>query len=126
MDISLGARFGINNVIIPKGGPATIPAKLDFTNVAEIDIDGEQVTSQGKIEYIQGVFVDNADNTDPLVFTMATTGQRIVCPPNSQGYYAIMAPNPPRMTATTTQGANQIFNVFFYNVPIQSAVWSVL
>lgn len=122
---SLGQRYGINNVIIPKNGPATIPAVLDFRNTAEIVIDGELVVSTGKIEYLQGVFIDNADNADALTLTMGTTGQRIICPPLSQGYFSIMVPNPPRIVAETPQGGSKVLNVFFYNVPIQAQIWQV-
>lgn len=121
---SLSTRFGMNNVLIPKGGPACVAAKLNFTNTPEIIIDGEQIVSRGQIEYLQGVFIDNADNANALTLTMGTTGQRIVCPPNSQGYFAILMPNPPKIKAETTQGGSQIFNVHFYNVPIQSLVWA--
>lgn len=124
--LSLGTRFGVNNVIIPAGGPATIPASLDFRNTARIEVDGELVVSQGKIEYLQGVFIDNADNANPLKLTMGITGQRIICPPNSQGYFAIMAPNPPRIICETPQNGNLQIPIFFYNVPIQSAIWSAI
>lgn len=123
--VSLGNRFGISNVIIPKGGPATIPALLDFTNTGEILIDGEIVISTGKIEYLQGVFIDNADNPDALSMTLDTTGQRVICPANSQGYFSILATNPPRITAETPQGGTKKIRVLFYNVPIQSGVWAV-
>lgn len=121
---TLSTRYGMNNVLIPKGGPACIEARLDFSNQAEILIDGEEVVSRGQIEYLQGVYIDNAQNASPLSLTMGTTGQRITCPPNSQGYFAILVPNPPRILAETIQGANQIFKVHFYNVPIQSLVWA--
>lgn len=123
--VSLGNQFGINNVIIPKGGPKTVPALLDFSSVAEIEIDGELLTSQMRMEYLQGVFIDNADNLDQLTIVMGTTGQRIVCPPESQGYFSIMVPNPPKMIANSAIVANKKIPLFFYNVPIQAAVWSV-
>ncbi len=119
----LNVGMSISNVIVPKGGPKAVPAILDFNNTAKIELDGQQVIDAGQIEYLQGVFIDNADN--PTAFTLEISGlnQRIVCPPNKQGYFAIMAVNPPKMTAKTTQAANRVINVFFYNVPIQSAVW---
>jgi len=121
---SLSTRFGMNNVLIPKGGPACVAARLDFTNVAEIEVDGEQIVSRGQIEYLQGVYIDNANNAAQLSMIMGTTGQRIIAKPNTQGYYAILVPNPPKILIATTQGANQIFTVHFYNVPIQSLVWA--
>lgn len=121
---TLSTRYGMNNVLIPKGGPACVEAILDFSNAAEILIDGEEIVSRGQIEYLQGVYIDNADNIDPLSLTMGTTGQRITAAPHTQGYYAILIPNPPKIIANTTQGANQRFRVHFYNVPIQSLVWA--
>lgn len=123
--VSLGNRFGVNNVIIPKGGPATIPCELNFTNTARIVIDGEQVVANGRIEFLQGVYIDNADNLDALTLTVQTTGQRLICPPRSQGYFSILAPNPPRIVAETPQGGTKIIDVWFYNVPIQAQVWRV-
>lgn len=121
----LQTAFAIANVIVPKGGPKVIPTALDFSNAAEISMDGELIVSQGGIEYIQGVFIDNADNPDKFSLNMEGVNQRIVCPANSQGYFSIMATNPPKMIASTVQTNGRIINVYFYNVPIQSAVWSV-
>lgn len=124
--MQLGTSFGIANVVVPKGGPKTSPLTLDFSNTATIDVDGELVVSSGKIEYLQGVYIDNADNPTAFTLLIGTTNQRVVCPPNSQGYFAIMAPSPPKMTASTTQAANRFVPLFFYNVPIQSAVWKCI
>jgi len=122
-NFNLGTSFGMSNVIIPRGGPKCVPAKLDFGATPEIEIDGELIVAQGHIEYLQGVYIDNADNPTPFSLIMGLTGQRITAAPNSQGYYAILAPNPPRMIATTTQAANRTIQLFFYNVPIQSQTW---
>lgn len=121
---SLNTRFGVNNVLIPKEGPVVVPGTLNFENTAEIEISGEMVITQGKISFIQGVFIDNADNTDKLTLTIGNTNQRIVCPANSQGYFPLLTPNPPIIVARTTQGGGQIIPLFFYNVPIQSIVWT--
>jgi hypothetical protein len=55
---------------------------------------------------------------------MSTTGQVIIVPKKSQGYFTIMCPDPPQISAATVQ-ANIVIPMFFYNVPIQPAVWSV-
>jgi hypothetical protein len=125
MEYNLGARFGINNVIIPKSGPACVPATLDFSNAATIEIDGEQVTSQAKIEYLQGVYIDNSQNAVDLTLTMNTTGQRIIAKAKTQGYYNLLVPNPPRIKADMAQQAGRTVPLFFYNVPIQASVWAV-
>ena len=124
--ISLGTKYGVNNVIIPKGGPKVIPALLDFTQNGSVEIESEMAIAQQQIEFIQGIYIDNADFNVAMTLSISGTGQRIVAPPNSQGFYSIMATNPPRMVATMTAGANRKVPVIFYNVPIQPQVWRTI
>lgn len=124
--IQLGGTFGINNAVIPRGGPKTVRAILDFSNVVEILIDGQQIVSEGRIEYLQGFFVDNSDNNVTISFTMSATNQRIVVPANSQGYYAMLIPNDPKIIARMAQQNGRRVEVFFYNVPIQSHEWKTV
>jgi hypothetical protein len=121
--ISLGGTFGVNNAIIPRGGPKVVRAILDFSNVSEILIDGQQIVSQGQIEYLQGFYVDNADNNVSISFVMSATNQRIVVPANTQGYYSLLIPNDPKIVARMDQANNRVVECFFYNVPIQSQNW---
>jgi hypothetical protein len=120
----LTGTFGIANVVVPAGGPKCVPTFVDFSNAASVLLDGQAIVSQGKIEYLQGVFIDNSANVNKLSLTMSTTNQTIIAPAKSQGYYTIMVPDPPQIIAATVQ-ANIIIPLFFYNVPIQPAVWSV-
>lgn len=123
----LGATFGIANMVVPSGGPKCVPVLgLDFSNNASILLDGTQIVQQGKIEYIQGVYIDNSSNANPLSLTMSTTGQVITAKAHTQGYYSLMVPDPPQITAQTTQTANLVIPMFFYNVPIQPQVWSTV
>lgn len=121
----LGPPFGIANVVVPAGGPKCVPTNVNFSNAADVLLDGSQIVTQGKIEYLQGVYIDNSSNANKLSLTMSTTGQTITAPAKSQGYYAIMCPDPPQIMAHTTQVNGLVIPMFFYNVPIQPAVWSV-
>jgi len=120
---NFGASFGVSNVIVPKNGPKAVPVSLDFSNDGEIDINCEQVISQGKIEYIQTLYVDNADNTNPLTLICSVTRQRLIIKGRAQGYFAILAPNPPVITVSTNQTANLIVTIFLLNVPVQAMNW---
>jgi hypothetical protein len=121
---ALGNPYGVNNVIVPKGGPKIAPARLDFGTTAEIVVNGLEIVSNGNIEFLQGMFIDNADNIDPLICTMSDgTGQRIICPARGQGYFSMLQPNPPIIRFATPQMVGRVINVAFYNVPIQSQVW---
>lgn len=123
--INLQTGFGINNVIVPKGGPRAVIATCDFGTSTTTEIDGGAIVERGGIEFIQGVFIDNSTNANALAITMGTTGQKIVCPPLAQGYFSILLPNPPKMTAVTVQVGGLKVPLIFYNVPIQSAMWKV-
>lgn len=124
MDLGVNGAFGIANMVVPAGGPKIIPINVDFTAVSQLTIDGTQVVNQGKIEYLQGVYIDNSANLNPLSLTMSTTGQVITAKKQTQGYYPILVPNPPQIIAATTQGI--IIPLFFYNIPISPCVWSVV
>lgn len=124
--LSLGTAFGVANAIIPKGGPKCVPALLDFGSTGEIEINGEMIVSQNHIEFLQGCYIDNSDNGVPVSFLVGVTGQRITARPNSQGYYAFLIPNPPRIVASMAQQAGRKVTLHFYNVPIQSQTWSTI
>jgi len=113
--------FGIANVVVPAGGPKVVPVTVDFTVNPQVLIDAQNLVSSGKIEYLQGVYIDNSGNVNAVSLTMSTTNQIITCPARSQGYFAIMVPDPPQMYANTPIGV--VIPMFFYNVPIQPAVW---
>jgi hypothetical protein len=123
--MQLGNTFGIANVVVPSGGPKCVPTFVDFSAVASVLLDGNQIVQQGRIEYLQGVFIDNSANANKLTLIMSTTQQQIIAPAKSQGYYSIMVPDPPQIQALTTQVNGLVIPLFFYNVPIQPAVWSV-
>lgn len=123
---TIGTTFGVSNVIVPRNGPKAAPVTLDFSNDGTIAIDTELLLSQGRIEYIQTLYIDNADNLNPLTLTCSITGQRIRVPARYQGYFPILAPNPPLITVSTNQTANLKVYVFLLNVPVQAVNWSSL
>lgn len=122
--ISLVGPYGVNNAIIPREGPKAIGTVLDFSNAASIIVDGEQVVARGQISFLQGMYVDNAYNDVAITFEFTPTNQRIIVPANTQGYYAILQGNPPRITANMAQQANRKVSIMFYNVPIQQYTWT--
>jgi len=117
-----GPNVPVSNVVIPKEGPRALACTLNFTNTATIDIEGLLPTTTGRISYIQGVYVDNADNSDQLILVAKTTQQRLVIPAYAQGYWPILFAQVPDMVCTTTQAAIRVY-MHFYNVPIQSQYW---
>jgi hypothetical protein len=118
--------YPISNVIVPQGGPKCVPAVLDFSATGQYDIDGQSIIEAHAIEYIQGVFIDNADNAVPISIADNATGHRIVCGPNMQGFFPLLVQNPPKLTAVMAQLAGRRVRVTFYNVPIMTSVWKTV
>lgn len=124
-DLTPNLSFGIANVIIPRGGPKTVPLNMNFNGTdGTFAVDGTALVQGGKIEYIQTVYIDNSQNANPLTMIVDLTNQRIIAPAHSQGYYSILAPNPPKFNFSTTAG-NFIVPVQFLNVPVQPYVWGI-
>lgn len=120
---NLSAMFATANVAIPDEGPKVIRADLDFSALDNIDIEGLLATTTGFMSYVQGVFIDNQTNPNPVELKCSVTGQIITCPATSQGYFPLLITNPPRFNASTTPAADLRVLMFFYNVPIQPMVW---
>lgn len=120
---NLSSMFGMYNVAIPDEGPKCIRADLDFSSLGSIDIEGLLATTTGTMSYVQGVFIDNRTNDNPIELKCSVTGQIISCPANAQGYFPILITNPPRFVASTTPVAALRVLMFFYNVPIQPMIW---
>jgi len=114
-------KQGINNGMIPKEGPKTIPYKLDFTAAQSILVDMSQQNLMEQISFVQGVYIDNSGNTAALVLISQGSNQVVSCPAGAQGYFPLLATLPNKFLVSTTGGL--IVNVFFYNVPMPAATW---
>lgn len=110
------------NQVVPSEGPRAIPVQLDFTNTGELDIDISQLQQKAFISMVQTIFVDMNGIPNALNIAVNGMGQNIVCKPNTQGYYTILAPNPVKLAFTTVQGS-PIITVVLCNSPIPGAVW---
>lgn len=114
--------FGAYNAMAPEGGPKFIPLNLDFTNgVTNRDLDFVLDEMLTIMKFIQGVFIDNSEGTQPVFLTIANSQQVIKLQPGWQGYFPIFVPSAARISI---QSASDIFlPVIFYNVPLPSAQW---
>lgn len=118
--------YPISNVIIPQDGPKCAPTSLDFSNAPTFEIDGQQLIDGGQMEFVQGVYIDNASNAVPFELICALTQHRVTCPSNSQGFFSLLIQSPPKLTANMAQSGNRIVKLLFYNVPIMPNVWKCL
>lgn len=125
--MSLQSAFQIFNGLVPPGVPKGIAMRFDISLAAGatqyIDLTAEEQFQS--LEFVQGVWIDNADNPVALVLTFEVLGQRIIAPPLSQGLYSVFAPNPTRFTMSTTIHATAQPRIILTNVPVAPNVWKV-
>ncbi|HEX2999854.1 MAG TPA: DUF1859 domain-containing protein [Armatimonadota bacterium] len=121
------ASFKTPNLALPVAGSMGISETLDFTaqTVLAIDLTAEYL--DGKLDFIQSVFIDNADNSAncDLIFSGGPIPQRIRALPFSQGWYPVSWPIGAARLAATSQGGIKV-NVIFANFAMPYDTWAPL
>lgn len=108
----------------PCEGPKELPIVCDFSTSNSLAFDFTPFLETGGISGLQGVFIDNADNAQALTLTIVSTGHRIICPANSQGFFPVFMQ--PRNGAITVACLGvSVARLNFVNTPIMPAVWAV-
>jgi hypothetical protein len=88
--------------------------------------------SHGIVTSIQSVYIDNSQNLNSVSITVQTTGQVIICPPQSQGIFPLLFSGAAGFTIQSSLGGvsaggtpNQVTRLYLFNVPANSSgVWS--
>jgi len=115
----------IANMRWPSQGAKALPLVLDFSGGAtEIDSDTFFEQSQGLIEFIQSVFIDNSGNGDTFTLTtiLAGVAVSIIAQPFTQGYYPVMVDTGTARIAAKTVGGVKV-TVALLNVAMPYFVW---
>lgn len=112
----------IFNQLVPKEGPKAISVALDFTATSSYELDLQNLQSRTVISAIQTVFVDNSNCTEATIINVNNTYQTLKIPPGAQGYFPLLAPNPPRFAFS---GSGGICHIQLINVPMPLATWGV-
>lgn len=110
------------NGFAPRKGPRFMPLSFDFTSQASYTIDCAISQETDRIEWAQGIFVDNASNANALTITWGVSNQRIIVPAGWQGYVPVLVPNPPRLKIDTTIAAVTV-NVYLLTFPVPLYLW---
>lgn len=111
----------VYNPMVPTEGPKIIPIVVDLTvaNIALVDLSQQQ--SQGKISFLQTIYIDNADNAQPAIIQSQMNRVRYVIPAGAEAILPFFVANPPKFTVQTA-GAIRL-PVYVLNVPINPCVW---
>lgn len=123
------SSFALNNTMKPVNGPVAVTQVFSFAAGGQAsqsgDLTGEM--NANAIDFIQGVWIDNGDNANPLTFVVGGTGQRITVKKNHQGYYPLLAVQGPfTFVIATTLAGTLLVPVIFYNVQINPANWDTV
>lgn len=117
------ARYGTYNAVLPKEGPKVFGFNLDFRVEDLVDIDVSLQVQQGFISFVQGWFINNIDNAEPVKIATQGTDQGITIPAGKQAYMPMFITDECKLTITTTAAANLIVPFYLTNVPVMPCVW---
>lgn len=118
------ASFQTPNLLQPDQGSQAVAVTLDFSVLAAIRVDMTKELLEGKIDYLQSVYIDNADNSAPvdLTFEGAPQTQRIRAQAFSQGWYPISWPVGATRLAAASQAGITV-KCIFANYAMPYIVW---
>lgn len=118
------ASFQTTNLTQPIAGSMAVSQTLDFTAGTLLAFDLTDSIMVGKLDFIQSVYIDNADNSAALdlVFSGGPTTQRIRAQAQSEGWYPISWPKGAARFTAASQGGIKV-NVIFANYPMPYVVW---
>lgn len=121
---SVNISSALNNGVAPCEGSKCVPFSCDFNTASQFDFDFTAAQQNGQISSIQTVYVDNSANGNSLTLSIDGTQQTIVVPPNSCGYFLLLAPMATVVHATTTGLVKVYFG--FLNFYVPPTVWSTI
>ena len=120
MSQSLNAKQ-VSNQSMPKLGWAkTLPYTAKLATQATDSLDLTNAVSQGVIDQIQSVWIDNSSGSKPFVLLVTGINQSTICPAYSQGWFPILTTYPQQFEFS---GAGADVKLFFNNVPMPVGSW---
>jgi hypothetical protein len=95
-------------------------------SVTNFDLTMED--AEGAIDNIQTMWVDNSMSPSSMFFQFLETGQRLMIPAKSQGYFPVACGNQVQLQVTAFIPGGGGYQTFFqfFNIPISPCVWSVI
>lgn len=107
-------------------GRRAIHVLIDFSLGTTYQLDLSQIQSQGQIDSVQTLYIDNSVNTGTITIVMqGPTLQSVTLPPNSQAYLPVLQGNPPVLNFSVASGA-PVVNVQLMNFFLPPVIWGTL
>ena len=105
-----------------KLGRRAIHVLIDFSLGTDYQLDLSQVQSQGALDSVQTLYIDNSKNAEILTTIMGLTLQEIDIPPGAQAYIPVLQGNPPILRFNVAAGT-PVVNIQLLNFFIPPCVW---
>lgn len=108
---------------IPVQGNRELPIPMDFRTVASFEDDLSYELRCGEIDFIQSVFIDNADAAVNLTIQFKYgILQRIICPARCQGFFPVLVIGAVKFVASSASGL--IIPVVWSNTKRPCQIWN--
>lgn len=120
------STFPLPNTQKPVSGPVGVNVSLDFTGGDNISGDLALEQSQGAIEYVQAIYIDNSANTKSLSITFAGLGYNITVKAGVQGTFPILCQQGPVRWTAKSVGAGVVVPVIMTNVQQPYSSWQAV
>lgn len=117
-------QYPVFNAERPKEGPKAVGVSCDFSASTTFTANFLLSQAQQQMSMIQSVFVDNSLNAHDVDISVDVINQLLKVPPNSQGYFPLLAPKNTKLTLSSSGGVKVDF--IFINVPMPAACWPTL
>lgn len=111
-------RYATFNAVLPPEGPLSYRFPLDFSKVASVEVDMTGPITAEELSYINGAYVDNYDNANPLEIKVANSMQRIRIPAGKAAYVPLMVTGAAVVTCSTPSAPGLIVPVYMVNFPV--------
>lgn len=95
---------------------------IDFSLGSAYQLDLSQVQSQGGMDSVQTLYIDNGASAAALTIVMGLTLQNIIIPAGAQGYIPILQGNPPILQFSVA-GGTPVVNVQLLNFFVPPFLW---
>lgn len=118
MSSVIKTAFPTFNGYAPKEGVKALPIFFDFRSVNFLEFDLLLENTQGSIQMVQSVWVDNADNPNPVEILFGVTNQRVVVPANVQAMCPVITVDQTKVKITGTINPAAVGQIILMNVPM--------
>lgn len=115
--------ISVSNQKVPCDGPKSIHLRVPFDGVDAWEVDLTLTVQQGRLEEIQGIYVDTHDLVDDLTIRVPRTQQRVIIKAGHQGYIPLLVAEPYVLHFSSTAATGSVAFINLLNVPMPCTLW---